>query len=200
MKQYDLHWNSIPMGALTNYHDWYYPYLGQGVYMFVLATNQNNVYTVYYVGKSQDIGERWYSHLFNLFLNPNAETSVPNSAEDFLDNPVEVFNQNALAQGLPDRNKIQKTILSKTWFCFTEINCFNFNLADKIEHVEYVLQEAVKKHVGITTNGCIGDSNFRKKPKNDMYIHNHFCREFLQGTLPKNIEYDQSISTVRISG
>ena len=164
--------------------------------MFVLDTNQQNVYTPFYVGKSQDIGERWHSHLFNWFLNPDDGLWCPNSAEDFLDNPVEVFNQNALTQGLTDRNQIQEIILSKTWFCFTEINCVNSG--DRLENVEYVLQEAVKIHVGITTQGWIGDAGVRYPPTNDIAIHNQFCRNFLQGTLPTTIGYDQQDGTVDI--
>ena len=165
--------------------------------MFVLDTNQQNVHTAFYVGKSQDIGNRWHTHLNHLFLNPNDKVWCPQSAEDFLNNPVAVFNQNALTQGLPDRKQIQGEILSKTWFCFTEINCFNSG--DILEDVEYVLQEAVKKHVYITTDECIGDSRFRKKPNNDMAIHNQFCREFLQGTLPTTIRYDQQDGDVCIN-
>ena len=83
LKQYQLYWNAIPMGALTEYEAWYYPCLGQGVYMFVLDTNQKNVHMAFYVGKSQDIGKRWYEHLFKLFLNPNDKLFVPKSAYEF---------------------------------------------------------------------------------------------------------------------
>ena len=165
--------------------------------MFVLDTNQQNVHTAFYVGKSQDIGQRWHEHLFELFLNPNDQTYVSESADDFLDNPVNVFNEGALAKDLPNRKEIQRKILSKTWFCFAEINCFNSG--DRLENVEYVLQEAVKKFVGITEPGHIGDSRFRYKPQNDMTIHNHFCRNFRQGTLPTTIRYDQQDKIVDIN-
>ena len=197
MKQYELYWKSIPMGALTRYLDWYCPCLGEGVYMFVLDTNQQNVHTAFYVGKSQDIGNRWHTHLNHLFLNPNDNVWCPQSAEDFLNNPVAVFNQNALTQGLPDRKQIQGEILSKTWFCFTEINCFNSG--DRLENVENVLQEALKIHAGIEAQRYIGDDGVRYAPQNDMTIHNHFCREFLQRTLPTTIRYDQQDGNVDIN-
>ena len=164
--------------------------------MFVLDTNQQNVHTAFYVGKSQDIGNRWHTHLNHLFLNPNDKVWCPQSAEDFLNDPVEVFNQNALTQGLPDRKQIQGEILSKIWFCYTEINCFNSG--DRLENVEYVLQEAVKIHVGIRTQGWIGDAGVRYPPTNDIAIHNQFCRNFLQETLPSTIGYDQQDGTVDI--
>ena len=197
MKQYELYWKSIPMGALTEYKEWYCPCLGQGVYMFVLDTNQQNVHTAFYVGKSQDIGQRWHEHLFELFLNPNDQTYVSESADDFLDNPVNVFNEGALAKGLPNRKEIQRKILSKTWFCFAEINCFNSG--DRLENVEYVLQEGLKKHVKITAPRCIGDAGVRYPPTNDIAIHNQFCRNFLQRTLPTTIGYDQQDGNVDIN-
>ena len=59
---YDLHWKSIPMGAIQSYADWYVPYIGTGVYIFLLSTTGGG-YVGYYVGKSDDIGRRWYEHL-----------------------------------------------------------------------------------------------------------------------------------------
>ena len=108
---------------------------------------------------------------------------------NFLENPVKIFNEKALDKGLPKRKEIQMNILRKTWFCFAEIHCFN--RWDRLEHVEYVLQEAVKKHLGITVQEYIGDTLRRPKPKSNIAIHNHFYREFLQGILPQNILYKQ---------
>ncbi len=162
--------------------------------MHVLATNQKNVYKAFYVGKSQDFGQRWYDHLFQLFLNPNVQVFVPKSADEFLENPVKVFNEKALCQNLPKRKETQRKILRETWFCFAEIHCFN--RWDSLEHIEYVLQEAVKKYLEITVQGYIGDIGNRPKPKSNIAIHNHFYREFLRGILPQKILYKQEDGTI----
>ena len=193
-KPYELYWNAIPMGALTKYKSWDYPCLGQGVYMFVLTTNQKNVYKVWYIGISLDIGKRWRDYIFNVFLKPNDEWYWPNSVGDFLENPVEVFNKEALSRGESNRNEIKEKILSKTWFCFAEIHCFN--RWNGLEHVEYVLQEAVKQKLKIKVPGYIGDVRSRPKPKSNIAIHNHFYREFLRGILPQNILYKQKDETI----
>ena len=54
LKQYELYWNTIPMGALTGYQDWYCPCLGQGVYMFELDTN-NRMSTRHFMSENPKI-------------------------------------------------------------------------------------------------------------------------------------------------
>ncbi len=48
---YELLWKCVPMGPIASYEKWYDPFLGQGVYMLVVATNDGK-YVGYYVGKS----------------------------------------------------------------------------------------------------------------------------------------------------
>ena len=192
---YVLNWNAIPMGALKEYRNWYLPYLGQGLYMYVLSTSQDRAYTVYYVGKSQDIGRRWYEHVFNDFLDPNEGFSVPKNVSNFLNNPVDVINNGEFAQGLPNRREIHVQMLEATWFCYAEIN--RLNSGDMLEHLEYVLQEGVKTHIGITENGWIGDTVFRPKSQNSITITNNIFRDFLKKTLPSSIRYDR-LGTITI--
>ena len=96
---YDLHWKSIPMGAITDYcDDWYDSYLGRGVYMLVVCTTDSR-YVGFYVGKSKDIGRRWSEHLQHWFIEPDAKTWIPVNADDFLEDPVAVFNKQQLNRG-----------------------------------------------------------------------------------------------------
>ena len=181
---YDLHWKSIPMGTIESYKEWYYPCLGSGVYMLVVATTHNR-YVGFYVGQSNDIGRRWWEHVFNWFVRPNEEYSIAENADDFLNDPVAVFNNEQLRGGLPNRTEIQSRILGQTWFTFAEVG--SLQAGHRLEHLEYVLQEELKKHVGIQRGGEIGDAGIRYRPTTELTIRNHFGRNFLGQTLPGKI-------------
>ncbi len=171
---YELHWKSIPMGAIQSFSDWYCPYLGQGVYLWVLATTGGNGgnYVGYGVGKSDDIGKRWWEHLRDL------ETYyLPTDLKAFLQAPIAELNRNAVAKNLAERKEIAQAIVNNTWFCWAEVTCPREHL---IENVEYVLQEALKQYVGITVDGMIGDAGARYTPTSALAIRNHFGREPLQ--------------------
>lgn len=186
---YDLHWKSIPMRAIHNHRDWYYPYLGSGVYMLVVATtDNNNRYVGFYVGKSNDIGRRWYEHVFHWFVCPNEKYWIPENADNFLNDPVAVINDAQFRQGLPKRKEIQARILGQTWFCFAEVP--GLQPWHRFEDVEYVLQEALKEHAGIWEDGYIGDAPNRARPTTKLKIRNHFRRGFLCSTLPGQICFD----------
>ena len=155
--------------------DWYDPFLGSGLYMLVAATTGGG-YVGYYVGMSDDIGRRWRQHLKEWFENPHEGYWIPESAKVFLDDPVAAFNGKRLAQNVENRRKIQAKILKSTWFCFAEVN--TLQPSHTLENVEYVLQEGLKKHVGITEKGYIGDTG-RGRPSGELAIDNHFGRVFL---------------------
>ena len=183
----DLDWKSIPMGAIKSYEKWYDPYLGCGVYMLVLATTDNR-YVGYYVGKSDDIGSRWRQHVRGWFLAPHEGYWIANSADDFLKDPVAVINEEAFQQGHPDRKEIQGRILDVSWFVFAEVQ--NIESGHRLEDVEYILQERLKKHTGIKTNGYIGDAANRQRPATELTIRNHFVRPLLCTTLPGEISFE----------
>lgn len=195
---YDLHWKSIPMGAIQGYADWYDPYLGSGIYMFVLAKTEyatkDDRYSGFYIGKSDDIGRRWREHLRDWFLDPKEGYWIVDSAEAFLKDPVGVINSGVWIQGNPDSKKIQSRILGKTWFVFGEVH--DHGPRPLLEDLEYVLQEGLKKHAGIARNGYIGDAPNRRSPAIPLAIRNHFGRSFLSPTLPREIHYapDRGVS------
>ena len=182
---YDLHWKSIPMGVISGYEDWFDPYLGQGIYMLVVYTSDGK-YVGFYVGESGDIGRRWREHLQNWFINPHDGYWIPVNADDFLADPVAVFNNEQLKKRLEDRAKTQARILDNTWFCFAEVN--DLRPWHTLENVEYVVQEGLKKHIGIEVDGYIGDTG-RGRPNGDLLVKNHFHmrRSFLANTLPHTI-------------
>lgn len=181
---YDLHWKNIPMGAIAGYRDdWYDSYLGRGVYMLVVCTT-NGRYVGFYVGISKDIGRRWREHLQDWFIEPHEGYWIPVNADDFLEDPVAVFNKQLLEQGLEDRAETQARILGNTWFCFAEVN--DLRPWHTLENVEYVLQRGLKKHLDIGVNGYIGD-NGRGRPTGDLLVKNHFRRSFLADTFPHTI-------------
>ena len=175
------------MEAIQHYSKWYWPYLGRGVYLFVLATTRRK-YVGYYVGKSDDIGKRWTEHVRDWFGNPDDCYSIPESADAFLEDPVAVFNQRGLSKGRPDtREQRQETVekmLASTWFCWAEVTC---QPEHRIEDVEYALQEGLKKRAGIKVDEEIGDARNRPRPTSVFTIHNHFGREFLVPVLPATI-------------
>lgn len=187
------------MGALETHKDWYNPYLGQGVYMMVLAT-QTGRYQTFYIGKANDIGERWNQHLNKRFLNPSEGDSIPVNSKRFLKNPVEVLNDshNQLKQGLENRKLIMREILNQTWFCFSPVQKSEITESEILEHIEYVLQEALKQHSCIEVSGEIGDNRFRKKPKGELELCNKFGREFLEQTLPFYARFDPNSGEVQI--
>ncbi len=184
--RYELHWKCVPLNAIAYHENWYDPYLGQGVYMLVVATTDGQ-YVAYYVGESDDIGRRWREHLNKWFLNPDEKYWIAESADDFLANPVRVFNENRTAQRLANRVETQKQILDQTWFCFSEVNCLR--PWHTLEDIEYVLQRGVMQHFQITEDGHIGDTG-RGKPRGALEIGNHFGRSFLDATLPSTIHFD----------
>ena len=175
------------MGAIESYEKWYDPYLGHGVYMLVLATTDNR-YVSFYVGKSDDLGRRWRQHVRDWFLAPHEGYWIAKSADDFLKDPVAVINDKAFEQGHPDREEIQSRILHESWFVFAEVE--KFESGPRSEDVEYVLQERLKKHVGIKMNGYVGDAGKRQHPATELTIRNHFERPFLRTTLPCEISFD----------
>ena len=189
--KYNLQWKSLPMDALVGHENWYDPFLGQGVYMLVLATTKGE-YVGYYVGKSEDIGRRWREHVQTWFTDPHDGYYIPKDANEFLKDPVCVFNSRGLCQNLSNRASIQERILKETWFCFAEVN--ELSSGHTLETVEYVLQMALKKHVGIKVDGYIGDTG-RGVPPGDLEIENTFGRPFLENTLRKTVRY--SIEQVR---
>ena len=187
---YDLHWKSIPLGAIRRYDGWYDPYVGRGVYMLVLATADNN-YVGYYIGKAGDIGRRWREHVREWFLDPHEGLWIPISPDDFLSDPLAVFNNEALKQRLPDRQNTQRQILDVSWFVYSELH--NIALGRCLEEVEYVLQEGLKRHIGIKVDGYIGDAGNRRPPTTALTIRNHFGRPFLAPTLPGKIVFEPGL-------
>ena len=182
-----LDWNSVPMGAIESFRDWYDPYLGRGVYMLVLATTDER-YVGYYVGKSDDIGRRWREHLHQWFLAPHEGYAIAKCADDFLNDPVDVINHEAFKPELPDRKDTQRRILDQTWFVFAELR--NTEPSPRLEDVEYLLQEGLKKHAGIKAKGWIGDAANRERPATELTVSNRFGRPFLNATLPSVICLD----------
>ncbi len=169
--------------------------------MMVLATQTETVrYQTFYIGKSDDIGRRWYEHLNMWFLNPSENYWLPVNAEEFLQDPVKVLNdnKNQLRQGLNNRGEIMRVILDQTWFCFSPIPESEIPDGDYLEHIEYVLQEALKRHSCTKVSGEIGDSYSRKIPRGNVEVFNRFGREFLEQTLPSYARFDPQFRTVLI--
>ncbi len=193
---YSLHWKSMPLGAIQDYGDWYDPYLGAGIYMFVVARTDGE-YTGFYIGQSRDIGRRWREHVKE-FLDPPSTHWIADSADDFLKDPAEVFNSKRVHNHNPNRKEIQSRILSQTWLAFTEYGPISL-----LKDIEYVLQEGLKKHIGIKNDGegNVGDAHNRRRPTNSFVIRNHFGQPFLKPTLPGEIYFapDRGVSVVRES-
>ncbi len=172
------------MGAIECFSNWYDPYLGRGVYMLVLATTDER-YVGYYVGKSDNIGRRWREHLHQWFLAPHEGYAIARCADDFLNDPVDVINDGTFEQGLSNRKDIQRRILDRTWFVFAEL--WNTEPSSRLEDVEYLLQEGLKKHAGIEAEGWIGDAANRQRPTTELTVSNRFGSPFLDATLPSVI-------------
>ena len=186
---YDLHWNCIPMGAIRGYENWYYPYLGSGIYMLVLATqnNMDHPYVGFYVGQSKDIGCRWLYHVCHWFGDPDEGFSIPNDADAFLADPVGVINNEAFSKGLPNRQEIVAQIVSEVWFCFAEVR--DLQPGHSLENVENVIQQGLMQHANIQQPGWIGDTG-RGRPTTELLIRNHFGRPFLRPILPCEICFE----------
>ncbi|MDD9996151.1 MAG: hypothetical protein OXQ89_00250 [Rhodospirillaceae bacterium] len=147
-------------------------------------------WTVIYVGKSADVRRRGRDHLRDWFTAPGPGYWIPNDATAFLDDPIVVFNANTFATGLPDRANIQRRVRERCRFCFAIAD-----LTDRehgLEHLEYVLQEAVKQHADINVPGHLGDSGMRHPPSTDLVIFNRFVEPHLRVALPNVIEYRAS--------
>lgn len=189
---YNLYWKTIPFGALRGYEEWYYPYLENGVYMLVVATNTGR-YVGFYIGKSKDIGSRWRHHLDHWFIDPQPGVCIAVNPDDFLEDPVAVINAEAFEQVPQDgassqQVRNQEIIMNQTWFAFAEVRALQEGHC--LENIEYVLQKALKKHVGIMIDGCIGDTG-RYRPDSRLSIYNHFSdRPPLEQTLPRDIRFD----------
>ena len=179
---YDLHWKCLRMRDIENYAELGF---GKGVYMFVLETTGGQ-YVAYYVGSSKHVGERWREHRNDWFLNPPNDYHMPVNAEEFLADPVRVLNEGELKQGLQNRQETGRKMYESTWACFAKATCHQQHC---IKNVEYILQEALKKHVKITVNGWIGDAGAREKPESDLLIHNHFEKPEFLDVLPAKVSF-----------
>ena len=190
---YQLNWKSIPMPSIGSYvEDWYWPYLGEGVYMHVLATKQK-AYVPHYIGQSKDMGRRWVEHVRE-YQNPPAGFYTPVDADAFLADPVSVFNENAVQQDLPGAAATWGRVLDASWFLFAEVG----QLDDRhtLRHVEWCLQCAAIQHHVIEARGYIGDAEVGHGPPNvPLPIRNRFGRPFLDSVLPSYITFlpDQGI-------
>ena len=174
-----LHWRAMPMCAAKGTQR---PHLGAGVYMHVVETTGGTP-KPHYVGKSTNLGRRWREHVLDWYLYPHEEYAIPETAEDYLADPVDAINSGRLAQCLPNRGETMRAILERTWFCWAEVD--NGLLAD----IEYVLQEGTKLHWGITAEGWIGDASNRRKPRTALVIENHLVGPLLQGILPLTLAF-----------
>lgn len=185
----------MPLGAIQDYRDWYDPYLGAGVYMFVVERTGGG-YSGFYIGQSRDIGRRWREYMKTWF-DPGPKWWVPDSADDFLKDPVAVFNSEQVHQSNPNRKEIQSRILSRTWLAFAEVD--DHRQIRLLEDIEYVLQEGLKKHIGIKKPSHVGDAPNRSCPTNSFVIRNRFGRAFLNPTLPGEIRFepDRGVSVGR---
>lgn len=144
-------------------------------------------WTAIYVGKTTHIRRRHRTHLNSWFTNPHDGYWIPLDATAFLDDPVKVFNSNAVAKGLPDRASTMRRVRERCKFVYaTPV------LADRgpnLENLEYVLQEGVKKHAGINEPGHIGDAGRHSPSLTDLIISNRFAEPALATSLPKVIEF-----------
>ncbi len=131
MYEYELHWNSIPMGAICGYEGWYNPSLGAGIYMLVVATTTGG-YVGYYIGKGNEIGNRWRYHIDKWFVNPGEGYCIPNCPTSFLNDPVAVINGGDYGTGLPNRKTSMGRILCSTWFVFAEVRTLTKDIAWRI--------------------------------------------------------------------
>ena len=181
---YNLHWHSVP---LTDYED-RVPAL-RGLYLLILRRAAKDG-VVYYVGKSDtSIRQRAGEHLRSWLTTPSARYWIPVAADDFLNDPVAVFNANAVSQDLPERYETVRRVRERTWFCYTTPD---LDGSHSLAHLEYVLQEATKLHYGIEVGGHIGDAGRRDQPTTNLTVNNAFDDHSLQGALAKTIQFTAS--------
>lgn len=172
------------MGAIAEFGGWYDSWLGSGVYMHVLAAT-GGAYVPYYVGKSVDIGRRWRQHVAK-YLAPNDGFWVPENAGDFLTDPIAVMNDGGYAPGLENRAETMQAVLGATWLCFAEVEEIGCGI--RLDDIEYVVQEGVKRHWDIEVEGYIGDGAVgRLAPTYQVTVKNHMGKSFLVQTLPPTI-------------
>ena len=181
---YDLRWASVRLGDIDSSVP-----AGSGVYIIVLDSTERG-YVAFYVGKSTTLRRRARAHVRNWFTEPHANYWIPEDADAFLNDPIAVFNANAVALGLPERQQTQRRVRERCLLCFATLDPATHRHGP--EHLEYVLQEALKLHVGIEIPGHIGDSGMRHPPSTDLTINNIFEESFLGATLPTMIEFTAS--------
>ena len=173
------------MGAIQGFGGWYDSWVGSGVYMHVLAAG--GVYRPFYVGKSVDIGRRWREHVVE-YLAPKDGFWAPENAGDFLADPIGVMNGRGYAPGLANRAETMQAVLAATWFCFAEVEDIGYGI--RLDDVEYVVQEGVKRHWDIEVEGYIGDGAVgRQAPTDQITVQNHMGRSFLVQALPPTVVF-----------
>lgn len=177
----DLCWKAMPMRAAKGDKQ---PYLGQGVYMHVVETFGGNP-KLHYIGKSQNLGKRWREHVLDWYVYPHEGYSIPESVENYLTDPIDVINNGALAQCLPNRAEVMRAILKHTWFCWAEVDA-----PARLGDVEYVLQQGANLHLGIEARGFIGDVRNVARPNDALVIANNLPRPLLVHVLPTTIAFD----------
>ncbi|MYB38184.1 MAG: hypothetical protein F4Y26_12575 [Gammaproteobacteria bacterium] len=181
---YHLHWEAIRLAVV----DRSIP-AGAGLYAIGLDSPVRG-FTGIYIGKSGTVRRRAYHHRRTWFTAPHAGYWIPRDADAYLRDPVAVFNAGDVAQRLPDRNEIQGRIRERSWFCYATPDLTGREHG--LGHLEYVLQEALKMHVGIENDEYIGDSGRRDHPATDLVINSTFAEPFLASTLPATITFRAS--------
>ena len=181
---YNLYWSSAPLTRFDNS----VPAVS-GLYTLTLSGTAKGCF-VYYVGKSdKSIHQRAGEHLRSWLTEPDERYWIPVDADRFLNDPVAVFNANAVAQGLSDRDETVRKLRENTSFCYTTPD---LDSGHSFANLEYVLQEAVRLHYGIQVKGHIGDAGKRHPPQTDLTIKNTFDDPSFEGVLPTTIQFTAS--------
>jgi len=196
MKRIKLKWGIIPAEAyihlqkFTGNESYYYPALGNGVYMFVHSNGKR--YQVYYVGETQEIGKRLWEHV-DAYTGGDPRYWLSVEASLFKGNIVELFNRNSgddFKQQSKDftkekRYEVGTKILKNTYFVFA------LTSKDDRKDIESLLQLGVLRKNGFKCLGWIGEKN-TTAPEKDLTIINEFLtpcvRKIMETSIPQKIK------------
>lgn len=188
-----LYWRMIPMSAIVPFaqtkgkDSFYFPYLGKGVYLFLLATTSGR-YIVWYIGESNHLGKRWWEHVKAIL---SSCYWVPKNPDKFIMDPIGEINLEAFI--LPESTELEdndryeigaKKILDRSYFCFAEVR---FGNRIEREQIESLLLKGTKEHQGIKAHGWIGDRPSQRHPSPNLIVENIFESDEVEKTLGQSL-------------
>lgn len=205
LKNYKLNWSLIPATSFLHLKKFkrseskYGPFLGKGIYCLIYPSKVND--RIYYVGKSNEIGMRLWSHC-HTYTNPKNGLWLPNTIDYFDEDIYKYYKYTGdemkkyFSQGygatITERGILGKKILENSYFAFA--NLYEESNIDLL-NIESIIQFSILKCNNLPSLNWLGETVKYLSPE-EINIKNIYSNGALSKvigvSLPKEISLKKS--------